>query len=64
MAGYAAVDESPVAALSVHLTGRVLSLDGRQVIELSGEGQVALALGHQLAQQALAQGAEALLARA
>lgn len=49
------------AAPLIHLTGRVLSLDGKQVIELSGEGQDALGLGHRLARQALAQGAEACL---
>ncbi len=43
------------------MTGLVASPDGRRVIRVSGEGNDPLALGAELAQQALAQGAGELL---
>lgn len=45
----------------IHLQGRVLTHDGRQVINVSGRGIDAVLLGSQLAQQALAHGASELL---
>ncbi|MCY3782013.1 MAG: hydroxymethylbilane synthase [Chloroflexi bacterium] len=68
----------PVAAYAhirgsaIHLSGRVLSEDGKQRIDVSGEGQAfdgaagrtfALQLGRRLAQQALEQGADRILQR-
>lgn len=58
----------PVAAYArpltdglIELSGRVLSPDGKNVIEVSGTGHDPLTLGQQLAQQALAQGAGEIL---
>ena len=45
----------------IHLHGVVASLDGSQVIRLQGEGQDALQLGKNLAQQAVQQGADQIL---
>ena len=45
----------------VQLTGLVASTDGRRVIRVSGEGSAPAALGADLAQEALAQGAGELL---
>ena len=55
---------APVAAYARanHLIGLVASKDGGRVIRVSGEGDDPLALGSELAQQALAQGARELLA--
>ncbi len=55
---------APVAAYAQanHLIGLIASQDGRRVIRVSSEGADPLALGHELAQQALAQGAQELLA--
>ena len=58
----------PIAALgtvsdgTLTLTGRVLSPDGKRQIEVVGQGSEPEALGTRLAQEALAQGAEELLA--
>ncbi|HLF03189.1 MAG TPA: hydroxymethylbilane synthase [Anaerolineales bacterium] len=59
---------APVAAYAVFdsqsfitMTGLVAARDGRRVIRVSGEGHDPNALGAELAQQALAQGAEELL---
>ncbi len=60
---------APVAAFAeitrhsslVSLTGLVASIDGQQVIRLSGEGTDPVEVGSQLAQQALAQGAAELI---
>ncbi len=46
----------------VHLHGVVASTDGRRVIRLQGEDQDALQLGKNLAQQAVQQGADQILA--
>jgi hydroxymethylbilane synthase len=43
-----------------HLIGRVLSPDGRRIIQVEGEGPDPFALGERLARNALAQGAAAL----
>jgi hypothetical protein len=43
------------------MTGMVASQDGRRIIRLSDTGFDPVALGHQLAQQALVQGAGELL---
>lgn len=58
----------PIAAFAeitpighLRLIGRVLSPDGQEMIEVQGEAEDALALGYELAQQALAQGAHRLL---
>jgi hydroxymethylbilane synthase len=54
---------APVAAHAQEnrLVGLVASKDGTHVIRVSGEGDDPIALGHELAQQALAQGAQELL---
>lgn len=59
----AAYAESPTANAqsSIQMTGLVASPDGQCVIRVSGEGHEPDALGAQLAQQALAQGAGELL---
>ncbi len=46
----------------ISLTGLVASTDGQRVIRVSGDGDDPLALGQALAQHALAQGAQELLA--
>lgn len=57
----------PVAALAttrkatIHLTGLVAAEDGQRMIRVSGNGRHPQQLGAKLAQQAKAQGAEALL---
>jgi hydroxymethylbilane synthase len=51
----------PLASGRFHLAARVATPDGRQVIQVEGEGEAA-ELADQLATQALAQGATALLA--
>jgi hydroxymethylbilane synthase len=53
---------SPGPGTSLALSGLVASLDGQRVIRVSGHGEDALALGAELAAQALAQGARELLA--
>ena len=50
-------DQSPV----IRLMGLVASIDGRQVINVTGEGADPLELGNQLAQEAIAKGASAIL---
>lgn len=57
----------PVAAYAtvnheINLTGLVASLDGKQIIKVSGRGDDPLQLGGELAQQAIAQGADEILA--
>ncbi len=54
----------PVAAYAQadHLVGLVASKDGQRVIRVSGSGADPIALGSDLARQALAQGAQELLA--
>jgi hydroxymethylbilane synthase len=48
--------------LAISLTGLVISEDGKRAIKVSGEGMDALALGHELAQKAVSQGADEILA--
>ena len=45
----------------IKLTGLVISEDGKMVVKVTGEGQEALELGKQLADQAIAQGADKIL---
>ena len=60
---------TPVAAYAhivddlLHLRGRVLSVDGQQMIDVarSGDPSAAQEIGHRLAEEALAQGADELL---
>jgi hydroxymethylbilane synthase len=48
----------------VHLTGRVLSLDGSKVVDVRGQDNDAARLGNDLARQAIAQGAGEILSLA
>jgi hydroxymethylbilane synthase len=48
--------------LGVRLTGLVISEDGGKAIKVTGEGADALALGKELAQKAISQGADEILA--
>ncbi len=57
----------PVAAYAtanhgIQLTGLVASIDGKQIIKVAGEGSDALELGKRLADEAIAQGANEVLA--
>jgi hydroxymethylbilane synthase len=45
----------------IHLMGRVLSTDGRKILNVRGQGMDAAQLGKDLAQQAMAQGAREIL---
>jgi hydroxymethylbilane synthase len=45
----------------ISLTGLVVSLDGKKIVKVTGQGTDALQLGNELAQQALAQGADKIL---
>lgn len=58
VAAYANVKDQNVIAL----TGLVASIDGQQIIKVSGEDSKALGLGKRLAQEAIAQGASEILA--
>ena len=49
------------SAGTIRLKGRILSPDGKQAVEVAGQGLDAAALGNDLARQALQQGAQALL---
>lgn len=56
----------PVAAYAfgsgpIHLTGRAASLDGKRIIQVSGEGEDPAELGNRLAREALNKGAAAIL---
>lgn len=57
----------PVAAYaqasgaSLHLRGLVASPDGKRILRVAGEGEAPVALGQQLAEEALAQGAMQML---
>lgn len=63
VAAYAQTHASSSSSrFQVSLVGSVASLDGRRVIRVSGQDFDSVALGEQLAQQALAQGAGELLA--
>lgn len=66
VAAYATVEsgqvESGHASRSViSLTGLVISEDGKNVVKVTGQGNDPQALGNQLAQQAIAQGAKEIL---
>jgi porphobilinogen deaminase len=54
-----AISSQPPA---ISLTGLVASIDGQHVIRVNGMDSDPAALGNELAQQALAQGAQELLA--
>jgi hydroxymethylbilane synthase len=47
--------------LEIHLTGLVISEDGKKAVRVAGRGTHSLELGNRLALQALAQGAEEIL---
>lgn len=51
-------NQSPV----ISLTGLVISEDGKRVVKVTGEGADAITLGKELAQRAIAQGANEILA--
>ena len=46
----------------IHLTGLVISVDGKKSIRVTGEGTDARQVGNELAQQAISQGADEILA--
>ena len=56
VAAYATTREGKTA-----LTGLVISADGKRVVRVTGQGTDALALGNELAQEALQQGADEIL---
>ena len=58
VAAYADIKDQNVIAL----TGLVASIDGQQIIKVSGEDSKALELGKRLAQEAISQGASEILA--
>jgi len=60
VAAYASVGGQTSNAIT--LTGLVISEDGKQAIKVTGEGKNALELGHELAQKAISQGADEILA--
>jgi hydroxymethylbilane synthase len=59
VAAYAIVSSDQPCVIS--LTGLVISEDGKKVVKVTGQGIDALQLGNELAQQALAQGANEIL---
>jgi hydroxymethylbilane synthase len=61
VAAYAETLVKPHAP-TIRLTGLVISVDGQKAIKVTGEGTDPLQLGHFLAQQAIAQGADEILA--
>lgn len=58
VAAFADVNEE---TSNISLTGSVASIDGRQIIKVTGEGPDPFELGKQLAQEAIAQGADEIL---
>ena len=67
LGGGCAVPVAAYAAASgqqstISLTGLVASVDGKQIIKVAGEGTDSLELGKRLAQEAIAQGANQILA--
>ena len=60
MAAYAETVVTDIPA--IRLTGLVISVDGSNAIKVSGEGTDPLQLGQALAQKAIAQGADEILA--
>ena len=61
VAAYAETLVKPHAP-TIRLTGLVISVDGQKAIKVTGEGTDPLQLGHSLAQQAIVQGADQILA--
>jgi hydroxymethylbilane synthase len=61
VAAYAETLVKPHAP-TIRLTGLVISVDGQKAIKVTGEGTDPLQLGHSLAHQAIAQGADQILA--
>lgn len=61
VAAYAETLVKPPAP-TISLTGLVISVDGQKAIKVSGEGTDPLQLGHEVAQRAIAQGADQILA--
>jgi len=59
VAAYAAVSSQPSA---ISLTGLVASIDGKKLIKVTGKGPDPQELGKQLAQEAISQGANKILA--
>lgn len=55
VAAYASVDNQ------INLTGLVASIDGKQIIKVTGQGTDALGLGKRLANEAIAKGADKIL---
>ena len=51
-----------VTSLSINLTGLVASVDGKKLIKVTGDGSDPKELGEQLAQEAIAKGANEILA--
>lgn len=68
LAGLGGGCSAPVAAYAavtagvIHLRGLVAMPDGTQLVRVAGQGEDAAALGRQLARQALAEGAQEILA--
>ena len=62
LGGGCAVPVAAFAEIGIRLTGLVISEDGKTAVKVTGEGADALELGRRLAQTALAQGAEKILA--
>jgi hydroxymethylbilane synthase len=58
VAAYAEVSRE---TLDISITGLVASLDGKQIIKVSGSDNEPIKLGKQLAQEAIAQGANEIL---
>ena len=61
IAAHATVSQDPPAMVSLH--GRVISMDGRQVVDVKGRGDDPRALAGRLAGEAAARGALAILRR-
>ena len=59
VAAYATVSDEQSSI--IHLTGLVISEDGNRVVKVVGQGTAAISLGYELAQQAIAQGADKIL---
>jgi hydroxymethylbilane synthase len=62
LGGGCAVPVAAFAEAAIRLTGLVISEDGKMAVKVTGEGADALELGRQLAQKALSQGADKILA--
>jgi hydroxymethylbilane synthase len=62
VAAYAETIAMPQSS-AIHLTGLVISTDGKKAIRVTGEGKQPTMLGNELAQRAISQGAGEILAR-